>query len=82
MFNFQPVGITASGPRTFRCSHCMCKIYQDPIREEPLLEPRVGTVWADLNGTAFVDYYCTGCKQSLENATAANILTEQRACNG
>lgn len=48
--NLQPVSVAASGPATFTCCHCGVKADQSH-----------GTVYADLEGEPFKDYYCAKC---------------------
>jgi hypothetical protein len=54
-----------SGPQTFRCCHCYCKARQSDTANDRYSEPRVGPVYADLEGAPFVDYYCNGCAADL-----------------
>lgn len=66
---FAVVPVAASGPATFRCSRCYCRVTQSDVE----MSDRVslsgyasGTVWADLDGAPFIDYYCTRCKRLTE----------------
>lgn len=73
---FQPVPIAATGPSTFACCKCPARIQQGSEPESQRGKHRLGIVWADLDGTPFVDYYCTPCKdQTLSEARDAE---EQR----
>ena len=65
------VPIAASGPQTFRCCQCFNRVYQAEVEQLPIRsgEPRQGKVYADRCGTAFVDYYCNGCRADRETAS-------------
>ena len=49
--------IIKDGSPSFTCRCCVRKDSLSPFTE---------TVWADINGKAFVDYYCNNCKNLEE----------------
>jgi hypothetical protein len=65
---FELVSIAPSGPLTFTCNGCGGKVQQDNGGLETPYgrEYRLGKVWADLDGEAFRDYFCTSCKTAQE----------------